>query len=322
MVRHSFAFPRNVALFVILVIFILSCSPDLRSDSQSDNGFKNYSLAIEQYQAKNFEDALDYINAAIKSNDRIAVYFELKGDIYSGLDKLNEALAVYHKAQSMRSYYPEIFVKTGDIYFKKHDYNSAIRDFRKAIAQKPQEPDLILLLVNCYLQQYEYEVGLNLLDDYNSQVNKLNIDHNAEYYILLAKIKFEQKNYAEAVSAGEEARKIKKLSRNECLFFLRSMIKINKLEEAYSLAIKDYKDVLLESDIHFIRGLYYYRKGNYNDARVQLELSVQKKTKIHEAYILLSKIYKDKGHQQLADQCIKNGQPYKSNRLINIDLKY
>lgn len=313
---------QSILLGILISISLYSCNPGSREQQDTDNGFTFYSRSAEQFQAKNYHDALAYINEAIKINDRIAVYHELKGDIYYRLDSLNQALKAYASAKSKRSYYPEIYLRTGDIYYKKNDYNSAIRDYRKAIAQSPDEPDLLLKLILCYIQQYEYDVAANLLQEYNTDVTKLNKPVQPEYYVLLGKIQFEKANYQDVVKSIDKTRQIRKLTRNECLFYLRALIEVNKLEEAYSLATKEYKDILVESDVHYIRGLYYYSQQNFQDAEIQLEQSIQKKTKIHEAYILLADIYSQKGQEQLAEQSIQNAEKYKSYRLINIGHKY
>ena len=308
-------------LFLIFLMGLLACNPSQQSTTKNDNGFTFYSRAMEQFQAKNYVDALDFIDEAIKANDRIAVYFELRGDIFTGMDRLDNALSAYSDAKSRRSYYPEIYVKTGDINYRKNDYNEAIRDYRKAFAQRPEETSIVLSLVHCYIQQREYEVAGNLLGEYNTQTTKLKKPLHADYFIMFAKIYFENKQYEDAVSSMEKARNLKKLNRNETIFYLRALVELGKLEEAYALAL-ELKDSLLESDAHFIRGLYYFRQDNYKDARIQLELSIQKKTKIFEAYQLLADIATHNGTTKKADEYLNSGAPYKSYRLINIDHKY
>jgi Tfp pilus assembly protein PilF len=320
--QNKKAIPHKNTHAVLIILFTaLACSPVSQNKEKEDNGFKSYSRAMEQMQAKNYTDALDFIDEAIKINDRIAAYFELRGDIFSAMDSLDEALNAYSDAKNRRSFYPEIYIKTGDIHYKRNNYDAAIRDFRKAIVQRQEEPVTYLSLILCYIQQREYDVATNLLQEYSTQVTKQNKRIDPGYYILQAKIQFENKKYEDAILSMETARKIKKLSRNECIFYLRSLVDVGRLEDAYQLAL-EYKDVLLESDSHYIRGLYYFKKNNYKDALTQLELSIQKKTKIYEAYELLAEIYNKNGDKALADKSLNNAKPYKSYRLINIDHKF
>jgi tetratricopeptide (TPR) repeat protein len=299
----------------------MACTPSTQRTNEEDNGFKFYSRAMEQYQQKNYSDALGFIDEAIQSNDRIAVYFELRGDIYSEMDSLDRALGAYSDAKSRRSFYPEIYIKTGDIYYKENKYDAAIRDYRKAIAQRPEEPETYLSLVQCYLQQREYDVAENLLGEYNSQTIKQNKRIKAEYYVLQAKIYFENEEYEQVALSMDIARKMRQLTRNECIFYLRALVELGRLEEAYSLAL-EYKNILLESDSHFIRGLYYFRQDNLRDAKIQLEKSIQKKTKIYEAYTLMAEIYNQKDNTEEAQKYLQSAEPYKSFRLINIGHKY
>ena len=276
---------------------------------------------MEQLQAKNYEDAISYIDEAIKASNRIAVYYELKGDIFTSMDSLGRALSAYDKAKGLRSFYPQIYIKTADIYYSRNNYDMAIKDYRKAIAQRPEEPVIYLSLILCYIQQREYEVAQNLLQEYKTQATKQKQHLDPEYYVLSAKIDFENTRYKDVVFSMDIARKLRKLTRNECIFYLRSLVEIGRLDDAYALLL-DYKDTLFESDTHFIRGLYYFEQNNFKDAKIQLELSVQKKTKIYEAYQLLAEICRQKGDIKQADEYLAGAEQYKSYRLINIDRKY
>ena len=53
-----------------------------------------------------------------------------------------------------------------------------------------------------------------------------------------------------------------------------------------------------------------------------MNISIRKKTKIYEAYQLLSEIYAQNGKTELADKNLSNAEQFKSYRLINIDHKY
>lgn len=315
--RHFIKLP--ILLFYIVFQF---CQPQSNVQNDKNITFKIFSRAVEQYQAYNYEDALDYINKAIDANNRIASYHELKGDILTKQGKLEEAIKEYESAKSLRSFYPEVYVKSAENYFKMGDFNMAIRNFKKAIAQRPEQANILIMLAECNIQQNELNLAKNILSDYIQQTKKQEKTAARQYYILFAKIKFEEEDFYKVVSLVEIAQKTEPLNRNETVFYIRSLIEISRHEKAYRLATKEFKNVLHASDIHFIRGLYYFHQNNFKDAKTQLSLSIKSKTTLYEAYSVLSKIYLFEGNSIKAEEVMKQGEPFSAQRLINFGLGY
>lgn len=316
MIYNPFHIPWSFKVSLILITILLTfCQPNRRSGAA--NVFRSYSRAIEQYEAKNYQDALKYINEAIAANNKIAQYFELKGDIFIGSGEPKRALKEYKTAEYLR-FSPGILVKIGKTNYKLKDLDAAVKNFKTAFAQKPEKTEILLLLVNCFIQQNEHELALNQLSDYKKQSEKLNIVLHSDYFILLGKIYYEQELFEESIAAVEQA--AGKRNRNECFFYLMALFKERKFDKAYNLVTNDYKNVLLESDIHFFRGFYYYSVENFNVSKIQLELSVAGSTKIMEAFKLLSILYKKEGDTQRANQFSESAKSLENIRVINIGL--
>ncbi|NOG44106.1 MAG: tetratricopeptide repeat protein [Calditrichaeota bacterium] len=281
-----------------------------------------FSRAVEQYHAVNYEDALDYINQAIKANGRIAGYYELKGDIQTKQGKLKAAIVDYDKAKSLRSFYPEVFLKSAKNYFRLQEYDHAIRNYKKAFVQEPQQISILLNLAECNLQLTELNLAMNILKEYIMHCEKQSKLAERFYYVLFAKIKFEQELFEDVISSMVLARQNGPLNRNEGLFYVRALIQENELENAYRLATIDLKNELKAAEIHFIRGLYYYHLNNFKDAKNQLELSIANNTIVFEAYETLSNIYKQENDFDRAQEVLKQGEKYRSFRFINYGLSY
>jgi tetratricopeptide (TPR) repeat protein len=302
----------------ILLCFIFFCGCfGYKSQSPSINTFRSYSLAIDQYQSKNFDEALKYIDEAIASNNKIAQYYELKGDILSAKYEFKAALAEYEKSKGLRLT-PAILLKTGSVLGKMDRYPEAVREYKFAYAQGPQQTEILLLLVNCFIQQKELELALNQLKDYKMTVEKQQKEINPVYYILSAKILFEKREYSNSVIQVEKATGPK--NRNECIFYLRALFYTNNHEKAYKLVTNEYQNILTQADIHFFRGLYYVKNENHNVAKTQLELSVKNRSQIFEAYELLTAIYISENNSDLARETSEAGEKFRQDRLINIDL--
>ncbi len=314
MIYNPLSVPCSFKISLILLILLLtSCQTNRRSDPS--NVFRSYSRAIEQYEAKNYQDALNYINEAIKANNKIAQHFELKGDILMDSGEPIRALKEYKTAKDLR-FSTGILIKIGKTQYQLKDIEAAVKNFRTAYAQKPGKTEILLLLVNCFVQQKEYVLALNQLQEYKKQCEKFNIVLNSEYYILLGKIYYEKELYNECIVAVEQA--AGKRSRNQCFFYLMALFKEKMYDKAYNLVTKDFNNVLLESDVYFFRGFYYYSVNNYNVAKTLLELSVDSNTKIMEAFNILSVLYEKEGDIEQAKQLKESANSLQNIRVINI----
>jgi len=222
----------------------------------------------------------------------------------------------------LRSFYPDVYLKSGWNSFKIQKYNLAIRYYKKALVQRPKQVNILLNLAECNIQLKELALATNILNEYLMHINKQKKVAERKYYILLSKIKFEENDFDAVIASMHFAQINSSLSRNEAVFYIFALIKVKQPEQAYRLATKDYKDVLLPSDIHFIRGLYYYDQTNLKDAKTQLELSIKNKTTVFEAYSLLSKIYSQDGNSKKANEMLEKSLPFENQRLINFSLGY
>jgi tetratricopeptide (TPR) repeat protein len=314
--------PKFIKFLILLFHFyLLSCQPTLQPQRENV-AFKMFSRAVEQVEAKNYPEALNFINKAIQANSRIAGYFELKGDILTKQDMLEEAIVQYKNAIKRRSFLPEAFLKIAHNYFVLKEYAKAIQDYKKAFAQRPQQLAILLNLAECYMQQKEFTLAENTLGVYLSQIKKLNKKTERYYYILSGKISFEKSTYQKVIINFEKASRLAPFNRNEAMVFVLALLKENQLETAYSSATRFLKDVLTASDIHALRGLYYFYQENYKDAITQLKLSIKKQTPLYEAYTTLEKIYLKENNMQKANEINGQGKLFINRRLINFALGY
>ena len=300
---------------LLLAISLTFCQTGRRSSSA--NVFLSYSMAIEQFQSNNYEDALKYINEAIGANNKIAQYFELKGDIYIASNEPKKALREYQAAKELR-FSPGILIKLGNTHYQLDDLISAVKNFKTAYNQKPEWTETLLLLVNCFIQQKEYELAINNLKDYKKQSDKINRSIMSEYYILYGKVYYEKSMFKECVKIVEEAKG--SINRNESIFYLNALFEIGEYERAYNLVINDLGTTLHLSDIHYFRGLYYYSVGNFGVAQIQLELSVNNNISISRAYLLLAQLYEKDGDIKRANELKESGKEFENQRIINIGL--
>ena len=253
---------KKTILFFLAIYLLSSCIPSSIDKNNSDNNaLKYYSLALEDYTSNNLKSADSLISIAISINPRIARYYELKGDILSTMNSFNGAINAFQQALKMKSRYPGVITKLGDIYFKQQKYNEAIDNYRKAHAQDESNLIILVKIAEAYLQKNELVVARNLLNDYLKESVKLNRKPEKEFYSTSARLYFEQKEYKKTISDYENKESSFELNRNDILVYARACFYNGDLEKGYNLVTQKYRHSVEISDLHFFRGLYFYKNN-------------------------------------------------------------
>ena len=98
-------------LFAIIAIFILclkwSCAPysipEKKTYSEKDDPYIYYAESLEAYNQNDYHLAMEKIDYALKLNDNLAQFYQLKGDIYKAQNDYNNAIEAYKAAIKIRS---------------------------------------------------------------------------------------------------------------------------------------------------------------------------------------------------------------------------
>ena len=246
--------------------FLIPYCYNLRGDCKRFT--KNYKEAIEEYKKGNklqetdlflyqignclkilgeYEDAIEYLNRAIKIDPVDKLYFSKKADCLFSLERYDEAATYYKKATEIDPRYKYAYKQWGKSLYQNGNYEEAIQKQNKAI-----EVD------NSYQWSYlEKARSLVELDKHQVALNCLNSCKFSNIWYEATKLKFELSLY---LGDSEQAEKISE-----------------QVTEAYPKNLPHIFKFLIGKSYHYKKefktALKYYEYSDYSFLRRYLEFN-------------------------------------------------
>jgi len=90
--------------------------------------------------AKQYEDARDYFNLAIRKDSKNPVLYNKLGLVYLRMNNLKGAESAFQKAVKRNSKYADAVNNIGAVYYMRKNYGGASRYFKKAVALQETRP--------------------------------------------------------------------------------------------------------------------------------------------------------------------------------------
>ncbi len=289
------------SIFILLLFTEFTCAPyslpEKKTYSEKEDPYTYYLESLEAYQAEEYTLAMEKVNQALKLNDNLAQFYQLKGNIFRRLLDYNQALLAYQSALKKRSNFTEVHETMGDIYQELSRYDEAVRAFKRVIVLDPSQISIILKIANCYILWNELDVAQHHLNNYEKNANDQKIGLSDNYFFLRGVVLFKMGEYEESIA------------------FLSKMAAINK--KAYQLlgdnyyALNDFENGVtyfnkllnLEKDNgewYLYRGIYYYHKQDYNDALGQFQIAMSLDSNLVEVHYYVGKVLLSEGKETAA----------------------
>jgi tetratricopeptide (TPR) repeat protein len=138
-----------LALGCILLISLISPLPAQTAPAAADitdNDRSPYHVALLDYKAGHFQEALDALNqgGAIKATDERSAI--LKSRILTELGKYDEGASLLTPLLTPTGPL-DVQLALADLLLRKRDFNGAAKYYSQALAAKPGDPDLLLMMV-------------------------------------------------------------------------------------------------------------------------------------------------------------------------------
>ncbi|NCD71854.1 tetratricopeptide repeat protein [Mucilaginibacter agri] len=109
---------------------------------EPENGYANYEMAFSYYALKKPDDAIGYLNKAIKTDNaklKVAAY-SLLASIYDDNKQPQKAIDTYNEAIKINPDYPQIYYNLGIAYSRAGKYPEAEQAAIDAIKHNPKDP--------------------------------------------------------------------------------------------------------------------------------------------------------------------------------------
>jgi tetratricopeptide (TPR) repeat protein len=167
--------PSLWALGLTLSLAPLLHAQDTAGEPPVDNDNSPYHVALLDYKAGKYPEALDAINKADASSDpRIAI---LKSRILGDLKRFDEGAKTL--APFLNSNPPiEVQLAMGDLLLQKRDFNGATKYYNAALTTKPGDSDIMLMLVYSRIGAGDLPSASKIA----SQLKPLDQEHPSYYF--------------------------------------------------------------------------------------------------------------------------------------------
>ncbi|WP_405296660.1 tetratricopeptide repeat protein [Algibacter sp. Ld11] len=155
-------------LYILPALIFFSCGSDLSYEQQVTNYnfyIKKSDSLIEQ---KNYNEAMSYINSAIKITDTIPIAIYLKGFVSYKLDRLDDAEKNFTKAIEMEGEKSKTYKDRAKVYLKMGD-SDFLDDINFHIENYPNDEEALTLKRDYLENKEDYDEAIN---EYNLAINK------------------------------------------------------------------------------------------------------------------------------------------------------
>ena len=169
---------------IIIILFLISNSgvgfAQKQLSSKSKRAIKDYNMALNKYNQRNFEEALFYVDEAIDNDSMFIEAHLFKADISNLKEDVKQEISSYEKALSIN---PDFFTYTrlnlGKAYLNDGDYAKAVKLFKEFVEiNKGKERTIRKALDLIKRSEYAIELKNNSVEfnpqNLGSNINNLN----------------------------------------------------------------------------------------------------------------------------------------------------
>ena len=267
---------------------------------QPKNAEVLHGLGLIAYQESKHQDALKYLNQAIKI-DADPSFYNNRGTVYFSIKKFTEAEIDYKKVLKLEPSFEDAQFNLANLYSDINRTQDAIEIFNKLLESNPQNVEVLFNRGNAFKREKNLEEAIKSYDrvieiqpfHFNAMLNRGNAYLGLE-------------NIDEAISSFSKALEFNP-NLLEALVSRASAYYVNK---SYDLAIKDHQNVLelkqdhkesyfgianaLKDKLFLKEAVNYYQKAieidpNYYDALTNLANTLRRLKAFDEAAVYYSK---------------------------------
>lgn len=229
---------------------------------------------------KQYREALNSIDTAIRLDEENFLYYMLRGITLSSLKRYSDSTEAYNKAIKLRPSYYYIYILRGGNHYQTKEFSEAIKEFNIALDLKPNEPQILVSRGAVYLQLKEYRQALA---DFNSAIEHQDNPYISGYaYLKIGNIhkflkapKAAKENYTIAKQQFNKAIELE--SENSQLHLQRGYISLTL--ENNKEAIEDFNKALKyapeNAQAYYNRGLAYFNLKEYQKSITDTTRSIK-----------------------------------------------
>ena len=111
--------------------------------TKSKKAIKHFEEALKYYSARSNRTALEYLEKALKADDKFVEAYTVSGDCYTDLGDLDKAIFNYQKVIELNpNFMATTYKQLADVQFRIGDYEAAIPNYETFLTKKRVNPKL------------------------------------------------------------------------------------------------------------------------------------------------------------------------------------
>ncbi len=242
-----------------------------------------FNLAAAYQGIKLYEKAIDAYKYAIAIDEKFDYAWRNMGDAYLRLRKYKDAIEALQKVLELARPEDVIYEAIAHCYDKLQNYAQARSNYRKATHLNQEDTQLFYKIACTYMNEGTWESAIKNLQ-IAMRVHKM----QAEYNLAMGQCLMEQGKIEQAVQYFGNVVRIKPKNINGWVELLKCLHKAKCYEEG--LEYVEHALVLTNSKAIFIyyKSAFLFALGKSKEAIIQLELAMDRNTKLIKKFIELS----------------------------------
>ncbi len=258
------------------------------------SAFRFYENAlIEKFDGR-WPQALEQINRAIALNNRISLFFVLKGQIFDSLHQVDSAIYAYRQALRIRPHAPDVLQKIGALYIEKGQPLKGVVFLKKAFAYDETQTDILLRIARLYITLDSLSLAQQVLSDYKVRMELSARPPAAAYYLMEGDMAYKRKDFAAAANYYAACPCKRCFTRHQALRAFETLFLFKRFSDYFVLLTGVDEHKFQKGELFYYRGLYYKAIGNVNEAEHQFELGLQQGSTQPGLFWELAQIYHQK----------------------------
>ncbi len=288
-------------------------SPETKDPVKYEAARSQISQANRLFLDGKFSDALSIVDRSLAGYETFEGYF-LKGSIMYRLNRVQEALDAYLRAENIRPNDEQLLLSIAVVYTGKGDLENAQKRYVKLVEVNPKEP----------IYTFKAGTGYKLLRDYEKAYASLKLAdvpsfrYRDQLYLQLGDVCLELKKYDEAENYFREAKKINpKLEEastgDEASRIARVLEKGNTAfqEKRYEEALKYFEEGITaspdSSGPYLLAATALLALERYEESKAKLLRAIELNPADSKGYSLLGSVYHKMREYQKALAAFKSG---------------
>ncbi|MCB9187320.1 MAG: PD40 domain-containing protein [Flavobacteriales bacterium] len=131
---------------MLLLALVVSTSSFAQRDysTNSKKAISNFEEALKYYSSKRNAEALEYLQKAIKADERFVEAYSVSGDCYADLGDFDKAIANYKKVVELNpDFMATSYKQLADVQFMTGDYESSAENYKIFLTKKRVNPKIM-----------------------------------------------------------------------------------------------------------------------------------------------------------------------------------